>query len=168
MCPTATLSALNSTWTSLGNKPGLRGDTSVTNPLSHCMVSGKIPTWIKVFVCSNTHGLQHHNAEVRKILSWWNWLLIPEMKQRSYCSTERAGIARSVEWLNYWPKRRGIVVGSRQGQKIFVFSKTSRPALGPIQSHDTMNNRSFSPWLTIRFDLVPKLKIHGAIPSTPV
>jgi hypothetical protein len=34
-CPSATLSTTNPTWTDPGSNPGLRGESSATNRLSH-------------------------------------------------------------------------------------------------------------------------------------
>ena len=49
------------------------------------------------------------------------------------CRYLRLGMLLSVEWLNYATDDPRFEL--RQGNEIYLFSKASRPALGPIQLH---------------------------------
>ena len=52
-CPCATSSTTNSTWTDLGSNPGLRGERSATNRLSHATANQSInqSIYLSIYLC---------------------------------------------------------------------------------------------------------------------
>jgi len=80
----------------------------------------------------------------------------------------------SVYWLGYGLDIRGSTPGRRREVILFLFATASRPRWGPFSvlfnGHSTLFPRGLnvrSVKLTTHLNLVPRLKMGGAVPPFP-
>jgi hypothetical protein len=92
-CPSATLSTTNPTWTDPGSNPGLCGERSETNRLSHG-TANYFPKYYISFSLSNGDGLRSLSGRTEIICIGLIWI-----------SFHRCSITRKKRKTNHLPHR---------------------------------------------------------------